>query len=139
MICYGFSMLHIQTDIQTFDVQKEMAKLAQLIYNKILENIKNGVNNDGKTFIPYSQGYAKQKGQNKVDLQVTGRMLSSLKMMFRNNEIIIGVVGERNEVAEKLNQHKNWSFLTWGKTLTKVYEDFITQMFLNNFKDGGQK
>ena len=130
-------MLHISTDLQTFEVQKEMAKLAQLLYNKILENIKNGVNNDNETFIPYSNSYAKIKGQNKVDLRVTGRMLSSLKMMFRNNEIIIGVVGDRNEVAEKLNQHKNWSFLTWGVTLSKVYEEFMIMIFKENFKNDG--
>ena len=130
-------MLHIQTDIQTFDVQKQMAKLAQLLYNKILENIKNGINNDGEMFIHYSDSYAKIKGQNKVDLKVTGRMLSSLKMMFRNNEIIIGVVGDRNEVAEKLNQHKNWSFLTWGVTLSKVYEEFMIMIFKENFKNDG--
>jgi len=130
-------MLHITTDIQTFDVQKQMARLAQLIYNKILENIKNGVNNDNEMFIPYSKSYAKIKGQNKVDLQVTGRMLSSLKMMFSNNEIIIGVVGDRNEVAEKLNQHKNWSFLTWGISLSKVYEDFLLMTFEENFKNDG--
>lgn len=132
-------MLHISTDLQTFEVQKEMAKLAQLLYNKILENIKNGINNDGEVFIPYSSSYAKIKGQNKVDLKVTGRMLSSLKMNFRSNEIVIGVVGERNEVAEKLNQHKNWSFLTWGVTLSKVYEEFMIMMFEENFKnDGGE-
>ena len=132
-------MLHISTDLQTFEVQKEMAKLAQLLYNKILENIKNGTNNDGEMFIPYSNSYAKIKGQNKVDLKVTGRMLSSLKMNFRSNEIVIGVVGDRNEVAEKLNQHKNWSFLTWGVTLSKVYEEFMIMIFEENFKnDGGE-
>ena len=130
-------MLHISTDLQTFEVQKEMAKLAQLLYNKILENIKNGTNNDGEMFIPYSNSYAKIKGQNKVDLKVTGRMLSSLKMNFRSNEIVIGVVGDRNEVAEKLNQHKNWSFLTWGVTLSKVYEEFMIMIFKENFKNDG--
>lgn len=130
-------MIHIQVPLLTFDVQKIMARLGQEILDQVKLNIKNGVNNNGESFIPYSPKYAAQKGRSMPDLHVTGRLLSSLKVIFRRSEVVIGVFGDRNQVAEYLNQHKNWSFLTWGSTLDKIFVRIMEEEFVKVF-NGGQ-
>ena len=131
-------MIHIATNIQTMDVQKIVAKVAQKIKDKIIENIKNGINNDGEPFIPYQSSYAKIKGQTKVDLKVTGRLLNSFGIKFKGSEIMIGVFGDRNQIAEYLNLHKNWSFLKWGKLLDDVYRETMKEAVQEAF-NGGMK
>jgi len=129
-------MIHISVPLLKFDTQKIMARLAQEILEQVKLNIKNGVNNNGEPFIPYSPKYAAKKGRSMPDLHVTGRLLSSLKVMFRKNEVVIGVVGERNQVAEYLNIHKNWSFLNWGSTLDKIFVRIMEEEFVKTFKGG---
>ena len=131
-------MIHITTTLQTFDAHKVIAKVGQQLLDSVIENIKKGVNNDGQSYIPYAPSYAVTKGRSMPDLKVTGRMLSSLNVMFKSTEMVIGVFGDRNQVAEYLNAHKNWSFLTWGKLLDVVYEKVMDESFKQIF-DGGQK
>ena len=130
-------MIHIQVPLLTFDVQKIMARLGQEILDQVKLNIKNGVNNNGEPFIPYSPKYAALKGRSMPDLHVTGRLLSSLKVIFRRSEVVIGVFGDRNQVAEYLNIHKNWSFLNWGSTLDKIFVKIMEEEFVKVF-NGGQ-
>lgn len=121
-------MLRFDVPEITFDTVKLVAHLADALVNQIKENIKNSVNNDGVPFEPYNR--TSPKSGQRVDLKETGRMLSQLKAKIKNGVITVGVFGSRNEIAEKLNETKNWSFLKWGVTLEvaikKALDEYIS-------------
>ena len=115
-------MINIEIKPIFLDYKEFLQILATKLKAKILENVKSSVNNNAEPFAPYS-GTAKKSGP--VDLNETGRMLSQLNAIVEDKNIVIGVFGDRAEVAEKLNITKNWSFLTWGKTLDEVYTEAL--------------
>lgn len=125
-------MIEVQVPNITIDTVKMIAFIAQKIYDKVLDNIKRGLNNDGEPFISYEPKYAAKKG-GKVDLKDTGRMLSQLKLKIGNNKIQIAVIGNRAEVAFYLNQHKNWQFMEWGITLEQAYQDAVVEYVQKSF------
>ena len=112
-----------------------MAKIGQAIKDQIIENIKKGVDNNGRALIPYSKGYAATNGA-KVDFKVTGRMLSQLKVIIKDNKIIVGVIGDRAQIAYELGKRKdkNWDFTSWGSTLALAYERVMKEEFEKAFK-----
>lgn len=129
------TMIKIETPNLTIDIQKLMAKIGQAIKDQIIENIKNGVDNNGRALIPYSKGYAATNGA-KVDFKVTGRMLSQLKVIIKDNKIIVGVIGDRAQIAYELGKRKdkNWDFTSWGSTLALAYERVMKEEFEKVFK-----
>ncbi len=134
--CFGFAMLKLNVPPITFDTVKLIAHIADALVKQIKENIKNGVNNDGVHFAPYSK--TSPKSGQVVDLKETGRMLSQLRAKLKKGIIQIGVYGSRNEIAEYLNNTKNWSFLTWGATLEvafrKAMDEYISKQINGGIK-----
>jgi hypothetical protein len=127
--CFGFKMLRFDVPPITFDTVKLTAHIADALVEQIKENIKNGLNNDGVPFEPYNK--TSPKSGQRVDLKETGRMLSQLKAKLKNGVIQIGVYGSRNEIAEKLNETKNWTFLKWGVTLEKAVQRALDEYIMN--------
>lgn len=129
------TMIKIETPNLTIDIQKLMAKIGQAIKDQIIENIKKGVDNNGRALIPYSKGYAATNGA-KVDFKVTGRMLSQLKVIIKGNKIIVGIIGDRAQIAYELGKRKdkNWDFTSWGSTLALAYERVMKEELEKVFK-----
>jgi hypothetical protein len=107
------------------------------LIDKIKENLKSGVNNDGETFHQYSRAYAKEKGQNLVDMKDTGLMIQQLKARLENGQIKIAVVGSRAQIAFELCRKHNWNFLAWGKLLAEVYDKVIREEY-EKLMNGGK-
>lgn len=115
-------MINIEIKPIFLDSKEFIQILATKFKEKIIDNIKNSVNNNADPFAPYS---ATSKKSGHVDLNETGRMISQINAIVEDKNIIVGVFGDRAEVAKKLNITKNWSFLTWGKTLDEVYSETL--------------
>jgi len=129
------TMIKIETPNLTIDIQKLMAKIGEAIKQQIIENIKKGVDNNGQALIPYSKGYAATNGA-KVDFKVTGRMLSQLKVIIKDNKIIVGIIGDRAQIAYELGKRedKNWDFTSWGTTLALAYDRVMKEELEKVFK-----
>lgn len=129
------TMIKIETPNLTIDIQKLMAKIGQAIKDQIIANIQKGVDNNGQALIPYSRSYMAIKG-GRVDFEVTGRMLSQLKVILRDGKITVGIIGDRSMIAYYLGQKadKNWDFTSWGSTLALAYERVMKEEFEKVFK-----
>lgn len=126
-------MIYITTNIVKIDTIKLIAYIADRIKNRILRNIKEGVNNNGQQLMPYSPGYAKKAGQRIPDFSDTGRMLSQLKAIVHSNYFEIGIMGNRADIANELNKRKNWTFLKWGVLLDEEYQQAMKDYFNQHF------
>ncbi len=129
------TMIKITVPTLTFDIQRIMAKIGQAIKDQIIANIQKGVDNNGRTLIPYSRSYMAIKG-GRVDFEVTGRMLSQLKVILRDGKITVGIIGDRSMIAYYLGQkaNKNWDFTSWGSTLALAYERVMEEELEKVFK-----
>ena len=56
-----------------------MANIVEAIRDKIKENTSEGKDYRSRNFHKYSNAYAKRKGQTKVDLELSGTMMKSVK------------------------------------------------------------
>ena len=122
-------------DLQPFDKTLFLNEIGQRILDKIKENIRLGINNDGDNFASYSKSYASFSGKNKVDFDMTGRLLSQLAWKIEQGKLYIFADGDRKEVAEDLNKRKNWSFLDWGKLLDEELSKAIQEHIDNKIKE----
>lgn len=126
-------MIYMTVDVVKIDTIKLIAYVADRIKNRILKNIKQGVNNNGQPLMPYSSGYAKKVGYRIPDFSDTGRMLSQLKSVIHSNYFEIGIMGNRADIANDLNKRKNWTFLRWGALLDEEYKEAMKDYFNQHF------
>ena len=128
-------MIKLELKLNTLDVKATMQKIGQSLIDKIKKNIQDGKNNEGVSFQPYSPSYKKS---GKVTLSDTGLMLSNLKVAVTDKDISILVEGDRGEIAEYLNAHKNWTFLEWGKTLDFIYTEYLEYIVKETLDEGAK-
>lgn len=68
-----------------FVTREDMRELALLLREQIVRETIQGIDAEGRTFSPYSPGYAKAKraalGTSAVNLQVSGAMLNDITVL----------------------------------------------------------
>ena len=107
------------------DLESFLTYVGDRIHKKVLFLVANSTNTNGEQYEAYSPTYSKKTGKQTVDLKVTGLLISQITMRITSRRFIIGVVGARSEVADYLNKHKNWSFLSWGSELENEYKQAV--------------
>ncbi len=81
------------------------SKLNNIIIDQIVKRTLSGRDYSGKQFKRYTKSYAIAKGNNKVNLKVSGNMLNSIKLLKdSNNQISIQYSG----YGAYLQQDRQW-------------------------------
>ena len=122
-------IVSFEPKMKFINLESFLKTICDRIHKKVLYLIANSTNTNGEQYEAYSPSYTKKTGKQTVDLKVTGLLISQIKLKITGRRFIIDVVGARSEVADYLNKHKNWSFLSWGTELENEYKQACDDFF----------
>lgn len=106
-------------------------KVATKVYSKIVRNIQNGLDVNGKAFKGYSSSYKRYRTKNglglQVNLQFTSQLFRSITVEADDTGFVIYISGRDNIDKAKWVQDDGRVFLDWGTDIQKAFNKAIEQ------------